>query len=664
VKNGVPIPRIISLQFPLCGLQSTVASNKKTDTLKKSILNIYSLFQFLSTKAPVKKRAPRKRTPRKKPLGHTPIILFLLTISGLVTLCIGIGLAWFLALDIPDIRSADDYKPLVATTVLDRNGQVIEAIYKEYRIVIPASRMPSLLPMAFVAAEDSRYFEHGGLDIWSIFRAAVNNLRSGKRSQGGSTITQQVTRALMLSREKTYFRKITEAILAYRLDRMLTKEEILTIYLNEIYLGEGAYGVEAASRIYFSKKAKDLNLAEIALLAGLPQSPSRYSPIKHKNAALARQRYVLNRMAEDNIIPAVTARKAYERELHLNPSGKHKAASGYFTDYVRDQLKQQYGEKAIFHEGLTVWTTLDSRMQKAAVTSLRQGVQAVQKRQRSRQAPQGALVALDTASGSIRALVGGTDYRKSPYNRAVSAKRQPGSVFKPLVYAAAFEQGLSPDMELTDKPFSIKNRDGSVWQPQNYDHKFLGDTSLREALIFSRNIITIKLLQNIGLNPVLRLAKRAGITAELKPELTLALGASPVPLLEITGAYTVFANHGLYHKPRAITRVRDRFGRVTPWQTPKTTRAVSPETAETITGILTQVIDRGTGKNARGIPGAAGKTGTSNDNRDAWFIGYTRELTTGVWMGYDRGRTLGKGETGGGTAAPVWKEFMSKATEK
>lgn len=616
----------------------------------------------MSTKAPRKKRPARKRSPQKKPIGHTPIILFLLTISGLVTLCIGIGLAWFLALDIPDIRSAEDYKPQVATTVLDRNGHVIDAIYKEYRIVISASQMPSLLPRAFVAAEDSRYFDHGGLDIWSIFRAAVNNLRSGKRSQGGSTITQQVTRALMLSREKTYFRKLTEAILAYRLDRMLTKEEILTIYLNEIYLGEGAYGVEAAARIYFSKKAKELNLAEIALLAGLPQSPSRYSPIKHRSAALARQRYVLNRMAEDNIISAVAARKAYEQELHLNPSGKHKAASGYFTDYVRSQLKQQYGKKALFREGLTVWTTLDSRMQKAAITSLHHGLQAAQQRQGSKQAPQGALVAMDTASGSIRALVGGTDYRKSSYNRAVVAKRQPGSVFKPIIYAAAFEKGMSPNMELIDKPFSIKNRDGSVWQPQNYDHKFHGTTSLREGLIFSRNIITIKLLQKIGLKPVLRLAKLAGITAELKPELPLALGASPVSLLEMTGAYTVFANQGLYHKPRAITRVRDRFGRVTPWQIPGAKKVISPQTAETITGILTGVINQGTGKNARGIPDAAGKTGTSNDNRDAWFIGYTEKLTTGVWLGFDRNRTLGKGETGGRTAAPVWKEFMQEST--
>ena len=616
----------------------------------------------MSTKAVRKKQPARRRPARKKPLGHTPIILFSLIISGLVTLCIGTSLAWFLALDIPDIRSVGDYKPLVATTVLDKNGTVIDAIYKQYRIVITERQMPPLLPRAFVAAEDSRYFEHGGLDIWSIFRAAVNNLRSGKRSQGGSTITQQVTRALMLSREKTYFRKLTEAILAYRLDRMLSKEEILTIYLNEIYLGEGAYGVEAAARIYFSKKAGELNLAEIALLAGLPQSPSRYSPIKHWSAARARQRYVLNRMAEDKIISTASARRAYEQKLHLNPSGKHKAASGYFTEYVRTELEREYGKKALFREGLTVWTTLDSRLQKAAITSLNHGLHSVQKRQQSKSAPQGALIALDTASGSIRALVGGADYRKSSYNRAVVAKRQPGSVFKPFVYAAAFEKGLSPDTELVDKPFSIKNRDGSVWQPQNYSHRYYGPTSLREALVFSRNIVTIKLLQKTGVQAVIRLARHAGITAELRPELPLALGASPVSLLEMTGAYTIFANHGLYHKPRAITRVQDRFGRVTPWPHPRAKKVLTPKTAETMTSILRQVIDRGTGKQARGIAGAAGKTGTSDNNRDAWFIGYTRDLTTGVWLGYDRSRTLGRGETGGRTAAPVWKEFMQTTT--
>lgn len=618
----------------------------------------------MSTKPVRKKKPARRSTSRSKPLGHTPIIIFLLSICGLVTLCIGTGLAWFLSLDIPDIRSAEDYKPLVATIVFDKNGNPIDAVYKEFRILIPENKMPPLLPEAFVAAEDSRYFEHGGLDIWSIFRAAINNLRSGKRSQGGSTITQQVTRALMLSREKTYFRKLTEAILAYRLDRMLTKNEILNIYLNEIYLGEGAYGVEAAARIYFSKSAGELSLAEIALLAGLPQSPSRYSPIKHWSAAQARQRYVLNRMAEEGYISPATARDAYEQKLQLNPSGVYKAASGYFTDYIRSQLEQKYGKEELFREGLTVWTTLDSRMQDVAIRSLRSGLAAVQKRQNSRQMPQGALIALDTANGSIRAMVGGADYRTSSYNRAVTAKRQPGSVFKPFIYAAAFERGVSPEKQFLDEPFSVKNRDGSVWRPQNYSLKHYGPTSLSDALTYSRNIVTIKLLQQTGLQPVLRLAGEAGISSELKAELPLALGASPVTILEMTGAYTIFANHGLFHAPRAITRVRDRFGRITPWPHPETVRVITAATATKITKILRRVISQGTGKEARGVANAAGKTGTSDDNRDAWFIGYTPNLTVGVWLGYDRNRALGRGETGGRAAAPVWKDFLQGVAGK
>ncbi len=616
----------------------------------------------MSTKPSRKRQKTTRSTkPRTRPLSQTPIIVFLLVVCGLATLCIGTGLAWFLSLNIPDIRSVSDYRPLVATRVLDRNGREIDAIFRQYRIVVPYNRMAPLLPRAFVAAEDSRFWQHGGLDIWSIFRAAVNNLRSGRRSQGGSTISQQVTRALLLSREKSYFRKITEAILAYRLDRMLSKKEILTIYLNEIYLGEGAYGVEAAARTYFGKSAADLDLAEIALLAGLPQAPSRYSPLTHFSAARARQRYVLNRMAEDGIISAATARRAYAEKVHLQKGNRQKEQSGYFTEYIREQLSGRYGSEELFRQGLVVSTTLDSRLQKAAIRALRDGARQVRKRHRAGKPPQGALVALDT-TGRILAMVGGLDYGTSPYNRAVVARRQPGSVFKPLIYAAAFERGIRPDAVIEDKPLVIRNRDGSTWRPKNYDNRYHGPTSLREALVHSRNIVTIRLLQKIGIRPVLALAHRAGITAPLRPELPLALGASPVSLLEMTGAYTVFAADGLYHAPFAITRVRDRNGRIHPWSRPPVRRVVSPATAHQVSAILAEVIRHGTGRGAAGIPGAAGKTGTSDDNRDAWFIGYTPSVTTGVWLGYDRGRSLGRGETGGRAAAPVWKAFMQATT--
>lgn len=617
----------------------------------------------MSTKAAKKTKTPRRKSSgKKRPLEHSHIIIFLLSTCSLATLSIGFGLAWLISLNLPDIRTTADYRPLVATIILDRDGVPIDAIFnKEFRILISQEEMGSLLPKAFVAAEDARYFEHPGLDLFSIARAAFNNLRSGRFSQGGSTITQQVTRALLLSREKTWSRKIAEAILSYRLERMLNKDEILNIYLNEIFLGAGAYGVEAAARIYFSKSARELNLAEIALMAGLPQSPSRYSPIRNFGAAKARQRYVLNRMAEDNIITVEDARKAWEYPLRLNKRGKHKYASGYFTAYIRMLLKERYSDEQIYREGLTVWTTLDSRLQAIAGKSISTGTLNIQKRQSSRPQPEGALVAIENHTGRIMAMVGGNDYRKSPFNRAVMANRQPGSAFKPFVYAAAFEKGMSAYMQINDVPFSFRNRDGSVWRPQNYSNRHHGLTTLRDALVHSRNIVTIKLLQKVGVKPVIKLAEKSGITSEMLPELTLALGSSPATLLEMTSAYTIFSAQGLYRKPRAITRVQDRSGRITPWSTPAPKRVISNRSAKEITSILRQAVAGGTGKKAQGIAGAAGKTGTTNNNFDAWFIGYDSKLTTGIWLGHDRGRSLGRKETGGKAAAPIWKDFMEQA---
>jgi penicillin-binding protein 1A len=309
-------------------------------------------------------------------------------------------------------------------------------------------------------------------------------------------------------------------------------------------------------------------------------------------------------------------------------------------------------------DGLRVYTTLDINLQKAAAKALQIGTLAVHKRHKKQKEPQGAIVALDTASGRILAMVGGRDYNSSQYNRAILANRQPGSVFKPLVYAAAFNQGISPDFIIDDKPLSIRNKKGSVWKPKNYTNRHYGPTSLRDGLIYSRNIVAIKLLQKIGVKPVMKLAKKVGISAKLKPELTLALGASPVSVLEMTAAYTMFANQGLYHEPFCITRVQDKQGRITLWQKPETHRVIKTATAATIHSILQDVIRTGTGGKARGIPGAAGKTGTSDSNIDAWFVGYTPEITAGVWLGHDRNKSLGKGETGGKAAAPVWKTFM------
>lgn len=611
----------------------------------------------------VKKKPPAKRPAIKKPVrrktrNHNDIITFLLVIAGVVTLSIGSGLAWFLSLDIPEIRSVNDYQPLVTTTLLDRRGNIIDSVFEQNRIVLRYDELQPLIPQAFVAAEDGRYWDHGGLDTWSIARAFINNIKTGRRSQGGSTITQQVTRALMLSPEKSYFRKLKEAILAYRLNKMLSKEDILSIYLSEIYLGEGAYGVEAAARTYFGKPSSRLNLAEIALLAGLPQSPSRYSPVKHFDRAQARQRYVLNRMVEEEIISAAAARQAYQRQLTLHDNRKQKQQNGYFTQYVRSQLEKRFGAEQLLHAGLVVTTTLDPSIQAKAVQAVGRGTKKIQQQSGKKKRPQGALVALDSKSGHILALVGGTNFYASPFNRAVQAKRQPGSVFKPLVYATAFDKGMAPDFSIDDTPLSIKNPDGSVWQPKNYSNRYFGPTTLADGLIYSRNIVTIKLLQKTGTRPVMHLAREAGINSTLRPELTLALGASPVSLLEMTGAYTIFPNAGTFSPPVAITAIRDRHGARIRVAGKKASKVIKTATALQTSIILQEAITKGTGKEARGIPNSAGKTGTTDNNRDGWFIGFTPKITTGVWVGHDRAKTLGKDATGGKTAAPIWHDFM------
>lgn len=619
---------------------------------------------FLSTKPSAPPIEPPTGPPPEPPpfrgwvLDERHLIKMLLTIATVVTLLLGTVLAWFMAL--PDIRSVDDYRPQVATLILDRNNRPIDAIAKEFRVIVPYASLPDLLPKAFVAAEDSRFWEHDGLDGWSIVRAAFNNLRSGRRSQGGSTITQQVTRALLLTREKSYLRKMAEAVLSFRLEWLLSKEDILFIYLNEIYLGEGAYGVEAAARTYFGKKASQLTLGEIALLAGLPQSPSNYSPIKQPEAARARQRYVLNRMAEDGVITAEAARQAYEEGIPLAGNWR-KSLNGYFGLYIRSQLLGVYKEADLFEKGLSVATTVDSRLQEMAASAVQAGVAKVAERHPGYPAPQGALVALDTDSGRICAMIGGADFTENQYNRAVQANRQPGSAFKPLLYAAALEQGVSPETIFADTPLTLPSGNGQSWHPRNFKNEYRGSLSLGEALVHSSNVVAVRLMQQIGAQRVISTAQRMGITSPLADDLTLALGSSPVSLLELTAAYTAFANQGVYHAPVAITRVGSRDGRFKPWPQSPAKRVINPETAAWLQATMTQVVQRGTGRNASGVRGASGKTGTTDNQIDAWFVGSAGDLTTGVWIGHDRDTSLGAGETGGQAAAPAWKAFMLPA---
>jgi penicillin-binding protein 1A len=610
---------------------------------------------------PVKKKAPvqgikKTRPVYKKPLNEKHIIGFLFGICLTLTLFIG-GLLLILALlKIPDIRTVAEYQPIQASEILDRYGKVITRIYQQNRTVIPLSEMPAYLPQAFVASEDSRFFTHPGLDLWSVFRAAINNLKSGRRAQGGSTITQQVAKSLLLSPEKTYLRKFKEAILAWRIDTLLSKEDILHIYLNQIYLGSGAYGVEAAARQYFDKSARNLSVGEAALLAGLPQAPSRYAPDKHMKSARKRQRYVLNRMVADGYLDASQARKSYDESVQVVHGKRAKlGVNGYFIQLIRKRAEKILGT-SLNRAGVKVYTTMDTSLQKKAVKALRSGIA---KSFKNKKKVQGAAIIMDAENGSVRALVGGLNFNTSAFDRATQARRSAGSVFKPLLYSAALTDGMSPETTIMDAPFSITGKDGKLWQPRNFSGKHYGETTLREALVYSRNIVSIKLLQKVGIKRMQRLAEQFGVRPPITSDLSLALGATGVSLLDITAAYGPFVTEGKYTAPLFITKITRNSGEIVHRRKTESRQVLDREVAEEIKGMLMEVLVRGTGKRAAGLPGVTGgKTGTTNKNRDAWFVGFRGQLLGGVWVGHDNNTSLGHGKGGGVVAAPIWREFM------
>jgi penicillin-binding protein 1A len=596
---------------------------------------------------------------------HVQLTLFLLAIGFAMTVGLGAALYVFISLDIPAIGSLKHYQPNMASIIYDSAKQPITYVSRENRTLVPLSAMPELLPQAFVAAEDSRFYQHSGVDAWSIIRALLHNIRSGERGQGGSTITQQVARALLLTPEKTYTRKIKEAILAYRIDTALSKEEILHIYLNQIYLGSSAYGVEAAAQIYFDKRVQDLNLAEIALLAGLPQAPSRYSPFRNFKLAKNRQLYVLNRMAEEGYITPTAAQKAYEKTLLWNPAKEGPLENNYFIEHVKAYVESKYGSEALLTGGLRIYTTLDQDLQKAANMAIKRGTAkwAIRQSKNTATLPQAALIAMEVKTGYVRAMVGGTDFEKSQFNRATQARRQAGSAFKPFIYAAGLEKGMTPATMIVDEPIQFRGATSmQYWAPKNYNNKFEGPTSFRNALVHSRNIPTIKILQQVGATNTIDLARRMGITSPLVKDLSMALGTSGVSPLEMTRAYTAFANNGRMPQALFIVRIVDSNGKVLEEQRPAFSEALDPRIAYQMTHIMEGVITDGTAKgiSSFGAP-AAGKTGTTDQNVDAWFVGYTPELTTCVWIGHDQNISLGTAETGGLAAAPIWLDFMNQA---
>ncbi len=724
--------------------------------------------------------------------------------AGTVLFIVGVaavaGLLWHFSKDLPDYSQLQDYEPPVMTRVHAADGSLLAEYAKERRLYLPIQAVPKLVINAFVAAEDKNFYQHPGIDVYGIMRAGmlyIENYGSNRRPQGASTITQQVAKNFLLSNEVSFERKIKEALLALRIERTYSKQKILELYLNEIYLGFGAYGVAAASLLYFDKSVHELSIEEAAYLAALPKGPNNYNPFRKHDEAVARRNYVIDRMAEDGYITAEAAEKARKAPLNVTvrPTGAHIFAAEYFAEEVRRYLYDNYGEKKLYEGGLSVRTTLDPKLQMAArktminglvnfdestgyrgaitridvsgdwgvkladVKSLadidpwrmavvlqvddqsaRIGMQpardpggaVVREREygivplegvkwarpangpskpiqkvsqvlspgdviyvepmeqqgqyRLRQVPEisGAMVVMDPHTGRVLAMVGGFSFDQSQFNRATQALRQPGSSFKPIVYAAALDNGYTPSTIVMDAPIEIDmGAGGGIWRPENYGGKFFGPSTLRFGLEQSRNVMTVRLAQDIGMPLIAEYAKRFGIYDDLPPYLSYALGAGETTVLRMVTAYAMLDNGGRRVKPTLIDRIQDRYGHTIykhderqcigcdadKWRDqPEPTLVdhrelvIDPMTAYQITSMMEGVVQRGTATVVRDVgKPIAGKTGTTNDEKDVWFIGFSPDIVCGVYMGYDRPRHIARGATGGHVAAPIVRDFLKVA---
>jgi len=724
-------------------------------------------------------------------------ILFVVAIAGAA------GMLWHYSKDLPDYSQLQDYEPPVMTRVHASDGSLVAEYAKERRLYIPIQAVPKLVINAFLAAEDKNFYEHGGLDFTGIARAGMlylQNLGSARRPQGASTITQQVAKNFLLTNEVSFHRKIKEALLAMKIERTYSKEKILELYLNEIYLGLGAYGIAAASLLYFDKSVHELTVAEAAYLAALPKAPTYLHPFRQRERAVERRNWVIDRMAELSFVPQDQAEGAKKQPLNVTqrPTGAQLFAAEYFAEEVRRYVYDNYGEKKLYEGGLSVRTTLDPKLQVAARKVLSDGLvkfdegqgwrgavtkidvsgdwgvkladvkalsdiapwklavvletsdqaarigfqpgrelggSVVKDRQvgnitlegvkwakpaaganrfrtptkvsqvlepgdviyveplgkdttqyRLRQIPEvsGAIVAMDPWTGRVLSLVGGFSYDQSQFNRATQALRQPGSAFKPLVYAAALDNGYTPSTVVMDAPIEVDQGAGlGVWRPENYSGKFYGPQTLRFGIEQSRNVMTVRLAQDVGMPLIGEYSKRFGVYDDLPPYLSFALGAGETTVLKMTAAYSMFANGGKRIKHTLIDRIQDRYGRTVykhdarecrgctadkwsnqpePSLVDRREQVLDPMTAYQITSMMEGVVQRGTATVVRevGKP-IAGKTGTTNEEKDAWFVGFSPDLAVGVYIGYDKPRHLGRGATGGHLAAPIVKDFMKVA---
>ncbi|CBE68896.1 MAG: PBP1A family penicillin-binding protein [Candidatus Methylomirabilis oxygeniifera] len=664
--------------------------------------------------------------------------------------------------DLPTLEALEEYQPSLVTTLYSDHDEPFATLFEQKRFWIPLDTIPRHLINGVIAVEDAQFYQHRGINFRGIARALLVNLRALRPAEGGSSITQQLAKLLLLTPEKHLSRKIKEAVLAIEIEKRYSKEKILELYLNQVYFGHGAYGVESAAHTYFKKPVDQLNLAEAATLAGLPRAPNYYSPIADKERAIRRRNHVLTRMAEEGFITKQQAASALAVTFNEFPFEKTRNLGPYFVEYIRQQLEERYGTYAVYHGGLKVYTTLNVGAQRSAETALLEGLREIDKargfrapRIRSSSAAvtrkgalsylipkagetlsatvtkilpkavtvqvggyqgdialdkvpwldssqprqqlqpgmelkvqvlrvntrtkmldlsleqdpeiEGAFLAIDPGDGGIKAMIGGYDFERSKFNRAVQARRQPGSAFKPFVYAAAFDRGLTPSTIINDAPVSYPIlADGKriEWSPDNYDRKFRGPTTLRYGLEHSINVVAVKLIERIGVDSVIELARNLGIESTLRREYALALGVSEVTLSELVSAFGVFAHSGIRFLPYGIRKVTDNKGALLEEYIPVGQQTMREETAFTVTSVLAGVVERGTGSRARvlGRP-VAGKTGTTQAATDAWFIGYTPHLVAGVWVGYDTKRSLGPHESAATLAVPIWTRFMQRAVQ-
>jgi penicillin-binding protein 1A len=689
---------------------------------------------------------------------------------------------WYFSSGLPDYKKLESYEPPVSSRVYASNGDLIAEYAIEKRLFIPYDVVPKLVINAFLSAEDKNFFDHPGIDAQGIIRAVVNNFKNivnNKRLEGASTITQQVAKNFLLTNEVSLKRKIKEAILAFRIEKAYSKKKILELYLNQIYLGEGTYGIAAASLEYFDKSVKELSHSEAALLAALPKAPSRYSPFKFYEEAKLRRNLVLENLNENGFINNNELKKYKSEEINLKKRKiKLLREANYYTEEIRRIIKNNYGYDKLYAEGFSIKSALDVNYQLYALSSLRAGIESYDKRHGWRgpilntkleknwqkklkakkidpslkwivaeitdvkdseivfnilnkkeqgsikinslkwainktiynsfkindvifihknlngswelkQYPKvnGAIVAIDPFSGKVKALVGGFSFSSSEFNRATQAKRQPGSAFKPFVYAAALENNFSPNSIILDAPFIAKQGVGlKNWKPENYGKEFYGPTTLRKGVEYSRNLMTVRIAQELGLKKILKLSKNLNIYNEIPELLSVSLGSAETTLLQITNAYSTFVNSGKKINPVLIERIQDRRGKtiynsekrecigcdkfsetetLTPYIKNNYKQIISKETAYQILSMLEGTVQRGTGKKLKdlNVP-LAGKTGTTNDNYDAWFIGATSNLVVGVYIGFDNPKTLGRYETGSKAALPIFKNFIRQALYK